>query len=122
MTMNTLTTTLLTTVLLGSAFTVSTAQAASFSAADNSPGTKLCMAVTANKSLKLHLAMKDARINKHTLSNKLRCNGMSVAQFAGTYGFDKSAGYLNIDVSTNTSIQDIAMRNNDEVLVVAGSK
>jgi len=122
MNMNTLTTTLFTTVILGASLTCTPSQAASFSAADNSLGTKLCMAVTANKPIKLHLAMKDARVSRYTLSNKLRCNDMSMAQFAGTYGFDKSASYLNIDVSTNTSIQDIAMRNNDEVLVVAGSK
>lgn len=120
--MNTLTTTLCTTLLLGSAVITSTAQAAEFSAADNTPGTQLCMAVTSNKPLNLHLTMKDMRISKHTVEKKLRCNEMSVAEFASNYGFERTAGYLNIEVETNTSIHDIAMHDNNAVLVVAGSK
>lgn len=120
--MKTLTTALCTTLLLGSALTATTSQAADFSAADNSPSTKLCMAVVANKPLKLYSTMKDMRINKRRVAEELHCNKMNVTEFANTYGFARTAGYLNLELNAKTSIHDIAMRNSDEVLVVAGSK
>lgn len=121
--MNTLTTTLTTTLLIGAATLVSTTtQAAEFIAADNTPGTQVCMAVVANRPITLSTTMSDLRMSKKTAVNKLRCNDMQLAQFAGKYGFNKSAKFLNLDSSTKTSIQDLAKVNDDTILVVSGSK
>ncbi|WP_304182103.1 DUF3718 domain-containing protein [Pseudoalteromonas prydzensis] len=121
--MNTLTTTLCTTLLLGTAaLTTTNTEAAQFVAADNSPGTQLCMAVVSNKPLQLYATMKDLRINKNTTADKLHCNNMNIAKFAGTYGFDKTAKYLGIETTIDTSIQDLAKLNQQTIMVVAGSK
>ncbi|MDP2634750.1 MULTISPECIES: DUF3718 domain-containing protein [unclassified Pseudoalteromonas] len=121
--MNTLTTTLTTILLIGAATLASTTtQAAEFIAADNTPGTQVCMAVVANRPITLSTTMRDLRMNKNTAVNKLRCNDMQLAQFAGKYGFNKSAKFLNLDSSTKTSIQDLAKVNDDTILVVSGSK
>ncbi len=123
MMMNTLTTTLCTTLLLSSAaLTTTNTEAAQFVAADNSPGTQICMAVSSNKRLQLYATMKDLRISKTTVTNKLRCNNLSIAKFAGTYGFNKTAKYLNLETTTGTSIQDLAKLDQQTIMVVAGSK
>lgn len=121
--MKTLATTLSTTLLIGAAaLTTTTTQAAEFIAADNSPGTQVCMAVISNKPITLSTTMRDVRMSKRIAVNKLRCNDMALDQFAGMYGFNKSAKYLNLDTSTKTSIHDLAKVNSDTTLVVSGSK
>ncbi|WP_249314942.1 DUF3718 domain-containing protein [Pseudoalteromonas sp. S1727] len=121
--MNTLTTTFCTTLLLGTAaLTATNAEAAQFVAADNTPGTQICMAVASNKPIKLYLAMKEFRMNKSKTASKLQCNNMSMAEFTGTYGFDRTASRLGIDATTGTSIQDLAKLEQQTIMVVAGSK
>lgn len=123
MMMNTLTTTLCTTLLLGTAaMTTTNTQAAEFVAADNSPSTQLCMAVVSNRPIQLYLTMKELRINKNITADKLHCNNMNMTQFADTYGFNKTAKYLGLETATGTSIQDLAKLEQQTILVVAGSK
>jgi hypothetical protein len=123
MMMNTVTTTLTTTLLIGAASLASSnTHAAEFIAADNTPGTQVCMAVIANKPITLSTTMRDLRMSKNTAVNKLRCNDMELAQFAGKYGFNKTAKFLNLESSTKTSIQDLAKREDNTILVVSGSK
>ena len=121
--MNTLTTTLCTTLLLGTAaMTTTTTQAAQFVAADNNPGTQVCMAVVSNRPMKVYSTMKDLRLNKNTIADKLQCNDMSMSEFAGTYGFNRTAKYLGLETTTGTSIQDLAKLDQQTIMVVAGSK
>lgn len=121
--MNTLTTTLCTTLLLGTAALTSTnTEAAQFVAADNSPGTQICMAVASNKPIKLSMTMRELRVNKKVATDKLSCNNMSMENFAGTYGFNRTAKLLNLKAETNTSIQDLAKLDQQTIMVVAGSK
>lgn len=123
MMMNTLATTLCTTLILGAAsLTATTTQAAQFVAADNSPGTQVCMAVISNKPIKLSTTMRDVRMSKRIAVTKLHCNEMPLNQFAGTYGFNKTAKYLDLDTSAKTSIHDLAKLSDDTVFVVSGSK
>ncbi|MFT6788150.1 MAG: hypothetical protein ACJAVX_001501 [Pseudoalteromonas rhizosphaerae] len=123
MMMNTLSTTICTTLLLSSAaLTATNTEAAQFVAADNSPSTQICMAVSSNRPSQLYATMRDLRISKTTTTDKLRCNDMSIAKFAGTYGFNKTAKYLNLETTTGTSIQDLAKLDQQTIMVVAGSK
>lgn len=92
-----------------------------FFAADNSPGTALCMAMTTNKPLKLHRELKETYLKKHSLADKLTCNDMSLAKFANTYGLNRTGKYLNLEVKTSTSIQDLAMAKK-QIIYVSGSK
>ncbi|WP_254911159.1 DUF3718 domain-containing protein [Pseudoalteromonas sp. A601] len=121
--MKTLATTLCTTLLIGTAtLTATTTQAAEFVAADNSPGTVVCMAVTSNKPITLSATLRDVRMSKKVAINKLHCNDMELGKFAGMHGFNKSAKYLNLDTTGKTSIHDLAKTNDSTILVVAGSK
>ena len=56
------------------------------------------------------------------MTEKLFCNDMPTNQFVSTYGLHNSAKYLNFDIATKTSIQDIANVSDDTVIVIAGSK
>lgn len=120
--MNTLTTALGTALILGSSLAVTDANAAQFVAADNSPGTQACMAIASNKPLNVSSTMRDLRLSKRVMTEKLLCNDMTTDKFANTYGFHNSAKYLNLDTATKTSIQDIAKASDDTVIVIAGSK
>ncbi|QMW13182.1 MULTISPECIES: DUF3718 domain-containing protein [Pseudoalteromonas] len=120
--MNTLTLAFGTALIVGSSMTATDANAAQFVAADNSAGTQACMAIVSNKPINLAQTMRDLRLNKRVISDKLQCNDMSTAQFASTYGFNKSASYLNLEQQTKTSIQDIAKVSDNTVYVISGSK
>ncbi|TLX48394.1 hypothetical protein C1E24_02780 [Pseudoalteromonas phenolica] len=120
--MNTLTTLGVTLLLATSTFVATNANATEFTAADNSIGTQLCMAVAKDDKLALSQTMKDVRIKKHSLVNKLTCNDLSVAKFAATYDLENSAKFLNLDLNTVTTIRDLAAKRDQKVLVVAGSR
>ncbi len=120
--MNTLTTALGTALILASALTATDASAAQFVAADNSVGTQACMAIASNKPLNVIGTMRDLRLNKRVMTEKLLCNDMPTIKFASTYGFHNSAKYLNFETATKTSIQDIANVADDTVIIIAGSK
>ena len=120
--MNTLTTLGATLLLATSTFVVTNVNATEFTAADNSIGTQLCMAVAKDHKLSLKRTMDKVRINKHSLVNNLTCNDLSVAKFAATYDLNNSAKYLNLDTNTITTIRDLAAKRDKKVLVVAGSR
>lgn len=123
--MNTLTTLGATLLLATSTFAANAnanANATEFTAADNTIGTKLCMAVAKDNKSNLLNTMKNVRISKNTMTNKLMCNDLSVAKFAATYGLENSAKLLNLDINTTTTIRDLAARNRQDVLVISGSK
>ena len=120
--MNTLTTLGATLLLATSTFVATNANATEFTAADNSIGTQLCMAVAKDDKLTLSQTIKDVRIKKHLLVNKLTCNDLSVAKFAATYDLENSAKFLNLDLNTVTTIRDLAAKRAQKVLVVAGSR
>ncbi|ALO42301.1 hypothetical protein PP2015_1800 [Pseudoalteromonas phenolica] len=120
--MNTLSTLSATLILATSTLVSTNANATEFIAADNSIGTQLCMAVAKDDKLALSKTMKNVRIKKHSLVNKLTCNDLSVAKFAATYDLNNSAKFLNLDLNTVTTIRDLAAKREQKVLVVAGSK
>lgn len=120
--MNTLTTALGTALILGSSLVATETNAAQFVAADGNVGTQACMAIASNKPLNVINTMRDLRLSKRVMTEKLQCNEMSTEKFASTYGFNKSASYLNFETTTKTSIQDIAKVSDDTVIVIAGSK
>ena len=91
-------------------------------AADNSVGTQACMAIASNKPLNVIGTMRDLRLSKRVMTEKLFCNDMPTNKFVSTYGLHNSAKYLNFDIATKTSIQDIANVSDDTVIVIAGSK
>lgn len=120
--MNTLTTALGTAIILGFSLAATDASAAQFVAADNSVGTQACMAIASNKPLNVIGTMRDLRLSKRVMTEKLFCNDMPTNKFVSTYGLHNSAKYLNFDIATKTSIQDIANVSDDTVIVIAGSK
>ncbi|GMM84521.1 hypothetical protein MTsN2n4_17480 [Pseudoalteromonas sp. MTN2-4] len=120
--MNTLTTLGATLILATSTFVATNANATEFTAADNSIGTQLCMAIAKDNKLALSKKMKDVHIKKHSLVNKLTCNDLSVANFTATYDLNNSAKILNLDLNTVTTIRDLAAKRDQKVLVVAGSR
>ncbi|TLX51549.1 hypothetical protein CWC31_05240 [Pseudoalteromonas ruthenica] len=116
-------TALLTSALtLGLLSTTAAADSSKFVAADNSAGTELCMAITKNSPLKLRRSMKEHYVNTYTMENKLACNDLTVRQFASLYGFDRSLKVLNIERLTETSIRDLAAKNDTDSFMVYGSK
>ncbi|ALU42074.1 DUF3718 domain-containing protein [Pseudoalteromonas rubra] len=90
--------------------------------ADNSIATQLCVAVGTNHRLTLIKELTEHRISRSVVASKLTCNDMPVPQFAKKFGLHKTAGLLNIDFTTDTSITDIAMTDNTQTIVVSGSK
>ena len=120
--MNTLKASLCTTLLVGAALLPAHASAVQFEAADSSSGTKACMAVAANKGHVLRKASRNLHISKAVISTKLKCNNLSMGDFVTLYNLDKSANYLNIDISTRTSIKDIANMSNPEKVIISGPK
>lgn len=116
--MKLLATTLISATLLVSANASADTQ---FVAADNSPGTKLCMAFASNSPLKMNKALKRYRVNKFTIDDKLQCNDLSLAKFASSYGLNRTGKFMNLEVSTSTSIRDLAMLSN-KTIYVSGSK
>lgn len=119
--MNTLTTLGATFFLATSTF-VTNANATEFVAADNTIGTKLCMAVAKDNRRALNNTMEKVRITKNTMTKKLTCNDLSLEKFAATYGLAQSARLLNLEINTSTSIRDLAAKHRSDVLVVSGSK
>jgi hypothetical protein len=120
--MNTLTTLGATLLLATSTFVATNANATEFTAADNSIGTKLCMAVAKDNKTSLRNTMQKLRVNKHVMTEKLMCNDLTVEKFAATYALTNSAKHLNIDLNTSTTIRDLAAQRNTDVLVVSGSR
>lgn len=92
-----------------------------FVAADSSKGTELCLAFASNKPLKLQKALTQNRLRKFQIDEELTCNDMSLAKFAGTYKLHKTSKFMNLDVNTSTSIQDLAMTQ-QRVIYVSGNK
>ena len=92
-----------------------------FVAADNSPGTELCIAFASNKPLEMKKAIKENRVRKFQIDDKLTCNDMSLTKFASVYGLNRTGNYMNLDVKTSTSIQDLAMAKK-QIIYVSGSK
>lgn len=93
-----------------------------FVGADNSIATQLCVAVGTNHRLTLIKELTEHRISRSIVANKLTCNDMPVPQFAKKFGLHKTAGLLNIDFTTDTSITDIAMTENTQTIVISGSR
>lgn len=120
--MNTLSTIIGTALVLGSSVLSANTHAADFVAADNTFGTQACMAIASNKPIEVAQTLRSLRMSKRVVEDKLECNNMSTAKFASLYGFDRSATYLNLDTTTQTSIHDLAKVTQDTVLVVSGSK
>lgn len=119
--MNTLTTLGATLILATSTFAAN-ANATEFTAADNTIGTQLCMAVAKDNKTSLRNTMQKLRVNKHVMTEKLMCNDLTVEKFAATYALTNSAKHLNIDLNTSTTIRDLSAQRNTDVLVVSGSK
>ncbi|WP_372771318.1 DUF3718 domain-containing protein [Pseudoalteromonas sp.] len=92
-----------------------------FVALDNSPGTELCIAFASNKPLELKKALNNNRVKKFQIDDKLTCNDMTLAQFATVYGLNRTSNFMNLDVSTSTSIKDLAMAKK-ELVYISGSK
>ncbi len=120
--MNKLTTLGATLLLATSTFAATNVNATEFTAADNSISTQLCIAVAKDDKLELSQTMKEVRIKKHSLADKLTCNNLSVAKFAATYDLNNSAKFLNLDLNTVTTIRDLAVKRKHKVLVIAGSR
>lgn len=93
-----------------------------FVAADNHPGTQLCMAMTTNKAMKMNNALKLHRLNKRHVVNTLECNNMSLDKFASVYNLDKTGRFLNVSPNTRTSIRDIAKSDKKRVIYVSASR
>ncbi|TMP36081.1 DUF3718 domain-containing protein [Pseudoalteromonas rubra] len=93
-----------------------------FVGTDNSVATQLCVAVGANHRPTLLEELDKHRISRKVVTDKLACNDMSVPQFAKKFGLDRSARILHIDYTTDTSIRDIAMSEQQKTIVLYGSK
>lgn len=93
-----------------------------FIAADAEPGTEVCMAMTTNKPLKLLKKLKEYKLQKQTVKNKLYCNNMDLGTFAATYKLNKTAKFMRVSNPGVTTIQDIAQRNKKRVIYVSASK
>lgn len=116
--MKVLATTLVSATLLASANASADTQ---FVSLDNSTGTELCMAFASNKPLEMQKAIKNNRVKKHQIDDKLTCNDMSLAEFASVYGLNRTSNFMNLEVSTSTSIKDLAMAKK-ELVYISGSK
>lgn len=108
-------------VTLAAASSTVSAHQVTFEAADNSPGTELCMAVASNKPLTIQRTLKENHMPKQRMMNVLKCNDMSVGKFVAEYGLTRSANMLNLTPTPRTSITDLAQASSPKVIVVSGS-
>ena len=80
--MKKLTVAVLTIAALG-AFNVNAAQ---FSGSDNSVETQICLAVASDSKGKLHRAVRQSQQSMSYIAQSVKCNGMSLSQFAAEHG------------------------------------
>lgn len=91
--MKLLTTILATTTLLISANTMAHGQV-KLTASDQSPSTQICMAVASNKPINLIKVLKENQITMKTATKKIRCNELTLSDFAQKYSAIKIVNNL----------------------------
>lgn len=62
--------------------------------ADNEAGSKLCITATTGNVFKMHKALKENKLTKRYVTDKVTCNGQNIVAFIEQYG-DKSAKMNN---------------------------
>ncbi len=67
-----------------------------FFASNSSISTKLCIAIASNKPLQLHQALKEYRVSRSLIKNKLKCNQMPSSEFVHTYGLYQSGRVFGV--------------------------
>ena len=87
------TTILATTTLLISANTMAHPQV-KLEATDQSPATQICMAVASNKPINLLKVLKDNQMTMKTAVKKVRCNELTLGDFAQKHSAIKIANNL----------------------------
>ncbi|NVK23995.1 MAG: DUF3718 domain-containing protein [Gammaproteobacteria bacterium] len=91
-----------------------TANAAQYTAADNTPESKLCVSAATASKVKMHRQVKNFRSsqmptsNYTLIANELYCNGVNVAEFARQAGNDVVASKLAKYRKSNVQIRDLA--------------
>lgn len=63
-------------------------------AADASISTELCMAVASNKPLSLHRVLKENRLSLKKVAKNIRCNGLTLHEFATKHSAIRIANNL----------------------------
>lgn len=92
----------------------SAANAAQYTAADNSIESKMCVTAATASKMKMHNEIKDFSSSKLTsksyrlVANKLYCNGINVAEFARQAGNEEIAQKLAKYRKNNVQIRDLA--------------
>ncbi|MDP2561348.1 DUF3718 domain-containing protein [Psychrobium sp. 1_MG-2023] len=60
--------------------------AATLEATDNSASTNICMKAAQGKKVALHHAIKESKLSKDYVVNKLSCNDLSITAFVAQHG------------------------------------
>ena len=79
-----------------------------FVAANDQPGTQLCVSAVKNNLLGYKNMARHYRMSQKIIANNLTCNGMGIATFAASYQADRTAAYINKYRKGQVSITDIA--------------
>jgi len=87
------------------------ANASTFIAKDNSVTTELCMTAASGNRIAMSKAIKNSRISKLDLVNKVKCNEQNITDFVAQYGNSPTKMNLLINRSIkkgSVTINDIA--------------
>ncbi|WP_281556811.1 DUF3718 domain-containing protein [Thalassomonas sp. RHCl1] len=79
-----------------------------FVAANNLPGTQICVSAAKNDLIGYKDMAKRYGVRHKYIANNLTCNGEEIARFAAAYGATRTADYINRFHKGKVSIIDIA--------------
>ncbi|WDE13473.1 DUF3718 domain-containing protein [Thalassomonas haliotis] len=85
-----------------------------FVAANNLPGTKLCISAVKNDLIGYKDMAKRYHVRHKYIANNVTCNGEEIASFAAAYGATRTAEYINRFHKGKVSIIDIAKAAKDK--------
>jgi hypothetical protein len=78
----------------------------SFSAADNSRASNLCMASVQGSKIAMHLEIEGSGWSKQHVVNNVQCNHQSIGRFVAKYGSNAMKSFL--PANTDVKIIDLA--------------
>lgn len=78
----------------------------SFIPKDYTVDSSLCAAIAKDQLTMINRRLKDARLTKHAAKKVLRCNGLSLSEFAHKYNANKAIASLNLKPGTTRLAQN----------------
>jgi len=90
------------------ALTATGAQAAEYVAADDNPISQLCVSAAVDSPLRFFDTMREIRVSKGVVANKVTCNGINITNFAEQAGNERNYRHLSNYRRGHVEISDLA--------------